>query len=63
LPQALRASAPIEGAIEDKNLPASLEEIAREKGVNPSAIEVWTAYEARIARRRKSLKFSQPHQH
>ena len=43
-----------EGAIEDfKSLPARLEEIGREKGVAPDAIEVWFADEARVGQKNK----------
>ena len=43
-----------EGAIEDsKNFPARLDEIGCEKGVEPAAIEVWFADEARIGQKNK----------
>ena len=43
-----------EGAIEDfKSFPARLDEIGREKGVEPAAIEVWFADEARIGQKNK----------
>src|SRR5258708_34964108 len=35
------------------NFPARLDEIAREKGVDPVAIEVWFADEARIGQKNK----------
>ena len=42
------------GAIEDKkSLPARLDEIGREKGIEPSAIEVWFADEARVGQKNK----------
>ena len=43
------------GAIEDfkKSLRARLDEIGREKGVEPSAIEVWFADEARVGQKNK----------
>ena len=37
-----------------KSFPARLDEIGREKGVEPAAIEVWFADEARIGRRTRS---------
>ena len=43
-----------EGAIEDfRSFPARLDEIGREKGVEPAAIEVWFADEARIGQKNK----------
>ena len=43
-----------EGAIEDfKKVSARLDEIGREKGVEPAAIEVWFADEARIGQKNK----------
>jgi hypothetical protein len=36
-----------------RKLPARLEEIAREKGVDLSAIEIWFADEARIGQKNK----------
>jgi hypothetical protein len=43
------------GAIEDfkKSLPDRLDEIARENGVAPEAIEVWFADEARVGQKNK----------
>ena len=42
-------------AIEDfkKSFPARLEEIAREKNVDPGSIEVWFADEARVGQKNK----------
>ena len=49
-----RHYAQAEGAIEDFKKPsARLEEIGREKGVEPAAIEVWFADEARIGQKNK----------
>src|SRR5665213_2464092 len=49
-----RHHAQAEGAIEDfKSLPARREEIGREKGVEPDAIEIWFADEARVGQKNK----------
>ena len=50
-----RHHAQADGAIEDfkKVFPARLEEIGREKGVDPGAIEIWFADEARIGQKNK----------
>ena len=43
-----------EGAIEDfKKVPRPLAKIAREKGVDPAAIEIWFADEARVGQKNK----------
>ena len=48
-----RHHAQAEGAIEEKSFPARLEEIGCKKGVDPGAIEVWFADEARIGQKNK----------
>jgi len=53
-----RHHAQAEGAIEKfkKNFPARLDEIAREKGVDPASIEIWFADEARIGQKNKTTR-------
>jgi len=52
-----RHHAQAEGAIENlKNFPARLDEIAREKGVDPASIEIWFADEARIGQKNKTTR-------
>jgi transposase len=48
-----RHHAQVEGAIEEykKKFPALLDEFAREKGIDPAAIEVWFSDEARIGQK------------
>ena len=46
-------TAPEGGAGHSISLPARLDEIGREKGVDPGAIEVWFADEARIGQKNK----------
>ena len=42
-----------EFAIRAKNFPAALDEVARARGIEPAAIEVWFADEARIGQKNK----------
>ncbi|MGH7002211.1 MAG: IS630 family transposase [Stellaceae bacterium] len=53
-----RHHAQAEGAIEEykKNFPTRLDEIAREKTIDPAMIEIWFADEARIGQKNKTTR-------